>query len=97
MKQAPLIVRLAAASLLAVLPIAAHAAPAIAPSPVVSLATPVQAGCNAVAQQLAAEYGGKARASLQKRGGQDVCVVVIVVEGKDGARAQRIERVVPAN
>jgi hypothetical protein len=97
MKQVSLLIRLAAAALFAGLPIAGQAAPGIAPSPVVSLATPVQSGCNGVAQQLAAEYGGKARASLQKRGGQNVCVVVIVVEGKDGARAQRIERVVPAN
>lgn len=97
MKQASLLIRLAVASLLAALPIAGHAAPAVAPSVAVPLTTPVQAGCSGVAQQLAAEYGGKARASLQKRGGQDVCVVVIIVEGKDGARAQRIERVVPAN
>jgi hypothetical protein len=95
MKQYPLITGLVAALLLA--PVAGHAAPSPAPSLAPSIAMPVQAGCNAVAQQLAAEYGGKARASLQNRGGQQVCVVVIVVEGKDGARAQRIERVVPAN
>jgi hypothetical protein len=95
MKHLSLITGLVAALLLA--PIAGQAAPAFAPSAVPSIAMPVQAGCNAVAQQLAAEYGGKARASLQNRGGQQVCVVVIVVEGKDGARAQRIERVVPAN
>jgi hypothetical protein len=61
------------------------------PDPVVR----VDGNCNAIAQQMAAQYGGRARASLQDRGGQKVCVVVIVVEGKDGQRGERIEQVVP--
>jgi len=97
MKHSSLITGLATALLLTVMAPMAGAAPAPAPTLAPPIATSIAANCNAVAQQLAAEYGGKARASLQKRGGQDVCVVVIVVEGKDGARAQRIERVVPAN
>ncbi len=98
MKHSSLIKGIAVALLLAALtPAAGIAGPAPAPLPAAPLAMPVQANCNGVAQQLAAQYGGKARASLQNRGGQQVCVVVIVVEGKDGARAQRIERVVPAN
>lgn len=76
---------------------AAFAAPVAVPLDASSLAQPVAANCNAIAQQMAAQYGGKARATLQNRGGQQVCVVVIVVEGKDGQRAQRIEQVVPAN
>ncbi len=76
---------------------AAFAAPVAAPLDAPVLAQPVAANCNAIAQQMAAQYGGKARATLQNRGGQQVCVVVIVVEGKNGQRAQRIEQVVPAN
>lgn len=76
---------------------AAVAAPVAPPADVPGLALPVAGNCNAVAQQMAAQYGGKARASVQNRGGQQVCVVVIVVEGKDGQRAQRIEEVVPLN
>jgi len=97
MKHGSLITRLAAAALFTALPVAGHAAPTLVPMAAAPLVTSIDANCNGVAQQLAAEYGGKARASLQNRGGQQVCVVVIVVEGKDGARAQRIERVVPAN
>lgn len=76
---------------------AAFAAPVAVPLDAPALAQPVAANCNAIAQQMAAQYGGKARATLQNRGGQQVCVVVIVVEGKNGQRAQRIEQVVPLN
>lgn len=78
----------APASGLAAMPAATVEAP--------SMAVPIQANCNAVAQQVGAQYGGRARGSLQNRGGQQVCVVVVVVEGKKGERTQRIEVVVPA-
>ncbi|MFH1793135.1 MAG: hypothetical protein ABIK36_10985 [Pseudomonadota bacterium] len=76
---------------------AAFAAPVAAPLDAPALVQPVAANCNAIAQQMAAQYGGKARATLQNRGGQQVCVVVIVVQGKNGQRGERIEVVVPAN
>ena len=42
-------------------------------------------------------YGGTlAKASQQNRGGQTVCVIVVLVPGKDGQRPRRTEVVVPA-
>lgn len=56
------------------------------------------ADCYAIGQQVAAENGGTlARASQSTRGGQPVCVVVVLVPGKDGERPRRAEIVVPAN
>lgn len=57
-----------------------------------------QADCYAIGQQVAAQHGGQlARASRSSRGGQDVCVIVVLVPGKGGQRPRRIEVVVPAN
>jgi hypothetical protein len=64
------------------------------PEPVVVAA----ADCYAIGQQIAAENGGTlARASQANRGGQPVCVIVVLVPGKDGQRPRREEYVVPAN
>ena len=58
----------------------------------------VQADCYAIGQQVAAQNGGQlARASASNRGGQQVCVIVVLVPGKDGKRPRRAEFVVPAN
>lgn len=58
----------------------------------------VQADCYAIGQQVAAQNGGQlARASAANRGGQQVCVIVVLVPGKDGQRPRRAEFVVPAN
>jgi len=58
----------------------------------------VQADCYAIGQQVAAQNGGQlARASASNRGGQQVCVIVVLVPGKDGQRPRRAEFVVPAN
>ena len=75
----------------------ALAGPAAVPLDAPSLAIPVAGNCNAIAQQVAAQYGGKGRGTVQNRGGQQVCVVVVVVQGQNGQRAQRIEEVVPLN
>jgi hypothetical protein len=57
-----------------------------------------QADCYAIGQQVAAQNGGTlARASLSNQGGQAVCVIVVLVPGKDGQRPRRAEFVVPAN
>lgn len=57
----------------------------------------VQADCYAIGQQVAAQHGGTlARASLSNRGGRPVCVIVVVVPGRDGQRGRRQEFVVPA-
>lgn len=56
----------------------------------------VASDCYAVGQQVAAEKGGTlAKASQATRGGQAVCVIVVLVPGKDGERPRRAEIVVP--
>lgn len=56
------------------------------------------ADCYGVGQQIAAEMGGQlANVREADRGGQTVCVVVVLVPGKDGGRPRRQEFVVPAN
>jgi hypothetical protein len=54
--------------------------------------------CYAIGQQVAAQNGGTlAKASQSTRGGQQVCVIVVLVPGKDGQRPRRSEIVVPLN
>jgi hypothetical protein len=56
-----------------------------------------QADCYSIGQQVAAQNGGTlARASSSTQGGQQVCVIVVLVPGKDGQRPRRREIVVPA-
>lgn len=56
------------------------------------------ADCYSVGQQVADQHGGTlARASESSQGGQSVCVIVVLVPGKDGQRPRRVEVVVPAN
>ncbi|RWB53971.1 hypothetical protein [Mesorhizobium sp.] len=75
----------------------AIAMPAIEPSaeqPVVLAAS----DCYAIGQQVAAQNGGTlAKASQSTRGGQPVCVIVVLVPGKEGQRPRRSEIVVPLN
>lgn len=57
----------------------------------------VAADCYAIGQEVAAQNGGTlAKASSANRGGQEVCVIVVLVPGKDGERPRRAEMVVPA-
>ena len=54
--------------------------------------------CYAIGQQVAEQNGGTlAKASQSTRGGQPVCVIVVLVPGKDGQRPRRTEVVVPQN
>jgi hypothetical protein len=56
----------------------------------------VAADCYSIGQQVAAQAGGTlAKASEANRGGQTVCVIVVLVPGKDGQRPRRTEIVVP--
>lgn len=74
------------------------AAPAPAAPSAPSLVVPVQADCYAIGEQVAAQNGGTlARASASNRGGQNVCIIVVLVPGKDGQRPRREQFVVPAN
>lgn len=80
-----------AAGALAPLPGAAQA-PSPAPYEV------AQGGdCYAIGMQQAAQAGGQlARATAETRGGQRVCVIVVLMPARDGQRPRRSEIVVPA-
>ncbi|MBL0936167.1 MAG: hypothetical protein IBJ07_15595 [Rhizobiaceae bacterium] len=55
-----------------------------------------QGDCYAIGQQIAAQNGGTlAKATPEDRGGQQVCVIVVLVPGQDGQRPRRAEFVVP--
>ena len=54
------------------------------------------ADCYSIGQQVAAQEGGTlAKASASSQGGQSVCVIVVLVPGKNGQRPRRVEVVVP--
>jgi len=85
---------LSAAGLLASPATAASAAAADDTQPIVVAAS----DCYAIGQQVANQNGGTlAKASQATRGGQAVCIIVVLVPGKDGQRPRRTEIVVPAN
>ncbi|MDG4898022.1 hypothetical protein P9272_31260 [Mesorhizobium sp. WSM4976] len=86
------VLALAAAGLLASQAIALPIIEPSADQPVVLAAS----DCYAIGQQVAAQNGGTlAKASQATRGGQQVCVIVVLVPGKDGQRPRRSEIVVP--
>ena len=85
---------LVAASLLAAPLAAAPFVPAAPQLPLVLIAS----DCYAIGEQVAAQNGGTlAKASPSTQGGQPVCVIVVLVPGKDGQRPRRTEIVVPQN
>ena len=52
--------------------------------------------CYSIGEQVAAQNGGTlAKASQATQDGQPVCVIVVLVPGKDGQRPRRTEIVVP--
>lgn len=56
------------------------------------------ADCSAVGQRVADSQGGTlARATSVVQNGKEVCVVVVLIPGKDGERPRRVEVAVPAN
>ncbi|WP_418314184.1 hypothetical protein [Phyllobacterium zundukense] len=58
----------------------------------------VAADCTSVGQQVAESQGGTlARATSVTQNGREVCVVVVLIPGKDGERPRRVEVAVPAN
>jgi hypothetical protein len=82
-------------SALAMLASQAAATPAV-PLVVESVVVPVQGDCYAIGAQIAAQNGGTlARASPSTQGGRPVCVIVVLVPGKEGQRPRRVQMVVP--
>ena len=58
----------------------------------------MQSDCYSIGQQVAAERGGTlAKAQQSTKGGQAVCVIVVLLPGKDGGRPRRTQIVVPLN
>ena len=56
------------------------------------------ADCYSIGQQIASQHGGTlARASSANRGGRQVCIIVVLVPGREGERPRRAEFVVPAD
>jgi hypothetical protein len=54
------------------------------------------AACYSLGQQIAAREGGTLyNASAETRGGQQVCVIVVVIPGPEGQRPRRAEYVIP--
>jgi hypothetical protein len=56
----------------------------------------VNGNCNAIGQQTARSMGGQLHsASMENQGGRPVCVIVVLIPGRDGNRGQRERIVVP--
>lgn len=54
-------------------------------------------GCAAAGQRVAAAQGGTlTKATPAVQGGKNVCVIVVLVPGRDGERPRRVEVAVPA-
>ena len=59
---------------------------------------PAAADCYSIGQQIAAENGGQlANVREANQGGQPVCIVVVLIPGKDGSHPRRDQFTVPAN
>lgn len=78
------------------LPVDAGALPMTAPQK--SNLIVVAAGdCAAIGEQVAAQQGGQlAKATATTQNGRPMCVVVVLVPGRDGERPRRVEVAVPA-
>src|SRR5262245_52408815 len=62
------------------------------------LVVEVQCDCYSIGQQVAAERGGTlAKAQQTTKGGKEVCVIVVLLPGRDGSRPRRDQVVVPLN
>lgn len=87
-----------AANALAFAATGAIAAPMAARPQAPEIVAPVQADCYSIGQQIADQHGGTlAGANPSNQGGRPVCVVVVLIPGKDGERPRRERFVVPAN
>lgn len=70
--------------------------PPVAPPSVPELVHEAAANCYAVGKAVAAQNGGTLAAAREaKRGGQNVCVIVVLIPAKNGQRGRRQEFVIP--
>ena len=75
---------------------AAGAAPVLIPTQPPALMSRASGDCRAIGQQIAAQHGGTlADAHVENRGGQNVCVGVVVVPPRGGERGRQIPFAVP--
>ena len=78
------------------LPVSAGALPMTVP-PKSNLIVAAAGDCAAVGEQGAAQQGGQlARATATTQNGRPMCVIVVLVPGRDGERPRRVEVAVPA-
>jgi len=78
------------------LPVSAGALPITAPQKS-NLIIAAAGDCAAVGEQVAAQQGGQlAKATATTQNGRPMCVVVVLVPGRDGERPRRVEVAVPA-
>ncbi len=78
------------------LPVSAGALPITAPQKS-NLIVDAAGDCAAVGEQVAAQQGGQlAKATATTQNGRPMCVVVVLVPGRDGERPRRVEVAVPA-
>ncbi|WP_139976284.1 MULTISPECIES: hypothetical protein [Brucella/Ochrobactrum group] len=78
------------------LPVDAGALPMTAPQKS-SLVVAAAGDCAAIGEQVAAQQGGQlAKATATTQNGRPMCVVVVLVPGRDGERPRRVEVAVPA-
>lgn len=78
------------------LPVRAGALPITAPQKS-KLIVAAAGDCAAVGEQVAAQQGGQlAKATPTTQNGRPMCVVVVLVPGRDGERPRRVEVAVPA-
>ncbi|WP_110751006.1 hypothetical protein [Phyllobacterium leguminum] len=63
-----------------------------------ALLVKVAGDCVAIGQRVAGEQGGTlTKATPAVQNGRNVCVVVVLVPGRDGERPRRVEVAVPSN
>ena len=78
------------------LPVSAGALPIVSPQKP-NMVIAAAADCSSVGEQVAAQQGGQlAKATATTQNGRAMCVVVVLVPGRDGERPRRVELAVPA-
>lgn len=81
---------------LGLLPANAGAVPMVMPQKS-KLVSTIAADCNAIGERVAASQGGQlAKSTPSVQNGRPMCVVVVLIPGRNGERPRRVEVAVPA-